>query len=327
MQSRFRVCGSRAQRFCDSLGLDVDTLSLLIRAASRTTIELEQRGLVASLVKEAWLKSHATPAEFADHKNVADALMLETISSPDASQILFCDGGTYSYVSDLLRDRIEQRSRKFGLVSALTSDPNRRHLIHPSIPEQRFSMMLERSNSAQLAMYMEFMAALDQARQQELRLLRFEIDRIHDIPLDAGRDRIPVRELLRASFLSQRCESGNVTYSPESESEVAAIFVDGQAKVHFHLVHSPHSWNGDCCGSILLKTYIRNESFGKRTSSPDVRLMFYFTALSGALTPYQNFSSPTDLAICCIAWTSAACVMSEEFRRSGSDSVVALPGT
>ncbi|WP_290887715.1 hypothetical protein [Arenimonas sp.] len=305
----------------------MDTLSLLVRAANRTAIELEHRGLVASLVKEAWLKSHATPAEYAEHKKIAEALMLETISSPDAAEILFCDDGSYQYVSSFLRDRIEQRSRKFGHVSDLTSDPNRRHLIHLSIPEQRFAMMLERSNSVQLAMYVDFMAALDQARQQELRLLRFEIDKLHDNPLHAYQGRIPVREFLRTSFVAQRFERGYVTYSPESETEVAAIFVGGQAKVHLHLVHSPHSSSGDCCGSISLKTYIRNESFGKRTAAPDVSLMFYFTALSSALMPYQNFSSSMDLAICCIAWTAAASVLCEEFRQSGSDTVVALPGT
>lgn len=303
----------------------MNTVSLVALAAKRTATALEQRGLVASLAKELWLKSHSTPAEFAEHTQIADALVLETIASSDAAEILFCDDGSYPYVSQLLRDRIEQRTQAFGSVMELISDPDRRHLIQLSIPEQRFGMMLERSNSTQVDMYLEFMATLDIARQQELLRLRLETEKLNEPPLHEDRHRIPVREMLRKSFLLRNFDGGYTTYSPEREGEVAAIFVDGKAKVHFHLVHSPHGSTGNCCGSISLKSYIRNESFGKRTADPNVRLMFYFTALSGALLPYQNFNSSAELAVCCIAWSTAATVLAEEFRLDGMDVVVAIP--
>lgn len=297
----------------------------LVRAAKKTRASLHECGFLSAAVHLEWIKANSSPVEYDDYVETADQLILETVLSADPAALFLSDGVVYPFRSGFLRERFATRANSFGSASELSANPERRHLLELCVAEQRFSKMLERSNRADICAYSSYVSSLDSVKEKELDDFSSAVrDVTSQVDVTTGFATVVPQMMIAA--LRRQIRRGVVELSESVLSdEIGAVLLSSRPKILLQIVYDQRVDAGRICGSVCLKTYIRDEKFGKRSRHPEFNLMFYFRAVSEALDPYVTFRGLPELALNCLAWSAAVSLVVDEFRMSGLSAELAVP--
>jgi len=277
-------------------------LAGLAACAVRSADFLAACGFTSCLVDALWMQRNASPEEWRDYLEVSRALAAETIHSSDPADILLSDPGQYVWHTRLIERRIAERFSRFGAAAELFDDPGRRHLIYPSVPQQRLSIALERATDQAVAAFEDRLHIFHNERRREL--ARHEPAILHALAT-AGRDSVQAVEHEFLAQLRNRFDEEPLLASCMGARDAARVSV-ACAGVTCHLepsvVFHREDRGIDGGGTFHVSMHV------------DRRLVHFSRSLPHRFDSYRSFQNAGEWMLCCFAWVA----MLTEAARAGA---------
>jgi hypothetical protein len=205
----------------------------------------------------------------------------------------------HRWQTELIRQRVVERFRRFGDVHDLFQDSSKRHLVELTIPEQRLSRILERASPEDVEECESRHRDFDRRRVQELQkansdeAIRRAVEQI-----ESSFDSAPrvFAQLLLGRVAAQIGSASATGTRLLPEAGAGECYVDIELDAH------PKS--GSSSGAIFVTTFYRS---GPITNVR--RRLAIQRLLPDEFRGYSRFASRPELSVCLAAWLHVAAYM------------------